>query len=90
MLYRLPRTEDFILPHGDYRGQKIAAVAVSDEGLLYLEWLAQQEHVEALTKLALETFLGDWSVRAELQKLKDRGTARIWRAEAGKGQVGEG
>ena len=76
MLYRLPRTEDFILPHGDYRGQKIGTVAVSAEGLLSLEWLAQREDLEARAKLALETYLNDWSIRAQLQALKDRGTAR--------------
>lgn len=60
---------EFILPFGKHKGKTVDKVAETDEGLLYLDWLNGQDFVKGDLKTALETYLSDSSIAADLAKL---------------------
>ena len=57
------------IPFGKYKGQSIERIAESDEGLLYLDWLVGQSWLKAELRRELESYLGQPTIRAEVQKL---------------------
>ena len=64
------------LESGDYRGQRIADVMITDEGLLYLEYQFSQVWCSGFDKIRLEIFLQDKGIYYELEKLRDEGKHR--------------
>ncbi len=52
-------------------GQSIERIAESDEGLLYLDWLVGQSWLKAELRRELEAYLGQPTIKAEVQRLLD-------------------
>lgn len=48
---------NFVMPLGKFKGQTLARIGSSDEGLKYLDWLIGQDWVNGRLKAALETYL---------------------------------
>jgi hypothetical protein len=61
--------KDFVMPIGRYRGQTLDDISSTDEGLLYLDWMVGQHFLYPDTKKAIEDFLGDQTIRRELDRL---------------------
>jgi hypothetical protein len=59
----------FVLPLGKHKGKKLDDVAQSDEGLLYLDWLAGQEWVYGRLAEALKAYLTNPSIARDVEKL---------------------
>ena len=55
----------FVIQFGKHKGETIDDVALSDEGLQYLDWLIGQDIPEDLQD-ALETYLGDPAIQEDL------------------------
>jgi hypothetical protein len=70
-----------VLEGGDRRGQVVGQVGASDEGLLYLEFYAQQPGCHGLDQMYIEIYLQDREVNAQLQGLKQAGRARAFQQE---------
>lgn len=60
-----------VLPYPKYKGKTIDEVAQSNEGLLYLDWLAAQPWLFADIKKALDAYLGDEAVARDLSTILD-------------------
>ncbi len=59
---------EFRMPFGKYSGVALDKIAETDEGLKYLDWLyGECKNPEVST--ALGRYLGDASIRKELEKL---------------------
>lgn len=61
----------FELPLGKFKGRRLDAVAETDDGLLYLDWLSGQDWVAGRLRDALSTYLTDASIRRDLDALLD-------------------
>ncbi len=59
----------FSLTAGSHRGP-IGAIAVKEEGLLYLDYRARHPWTPLDEVEALEVYLGDPKIRAELERLQ--------------------
>jgi hypothetical protein len=59
----------FALTSGSHRGP-IGIIAVREEGLLYLDWRARQPFTPLDEVEALETYLSNETIRAELERLQ--------------------
>ena len=62
--------QEFQLPFGKHKGRTLDAVASEDDGLKYIDWLVGQEFVYGKTKEALLAYLGDPSIKKELENLR--------------------
>lgn len=60
--------KEYIMPFGDYKGSTLDSIASSDEGLLYLDWMRDNNITEPL-KTPLNIYLDDPSIQKELEKL---------------------
>lgn len=60
------------IPFGKYKGYSIERIGESDEGLLYLDWLVGQSWLKAELRRELESYLGQPTIRAEVQKLVEK------------------
>lgn len=58
-----------VVPFGKYRGKKIDKIAESDEGLLYLDWLLDQDLRTEPLRTALAVYLSDETVAKQLDAL---------------------
>jgi hypothetical protein len=69
---------DFVLPlrRGKWGRMKIDRIAETDEGLLYLDWLVGQDWIRGPLKEALITYLGDQSIKRDLEELVRRSGER--------------
>lgn len=57
------------LTFGKYQGQSIEDVASDDEGLRYLDWAVDQDFVWQSLKLALEVYVSDPAITAEIERV---------------------
>jgi uncharacterized protein (DUF3820 family) len=58
-----------VVPFGQYRGRTLDDIARTDEGLLYLDWLRGQGVQSEPLKTALDTYLDDAGIAADLMKV---------------------
>lgn len=63
-----------IIPFGKYRGEIVDDVAQDDDGLLYLDWLADQDWIYGDVAIALEVYLEDEAIAADVKELKNNAT----------------
>lgn len=66
----------FRLPIGPHKGRTIDQVGVRGAGLEYLDWLRFNPAIPASLELAIETYLADPAIRAELNEVLGKGTTR--------------
>lgn len=59
------------LVSGDYRGQQIGEVSLSEEGLVYLDKLACDEKAHGLDRCNAEIFVSYETVKAELGRIRE-------------------
>lgn len=59
----------YVLPFGKRRGERICDVALSDDGLRYLDWMSGAATQPGPTKDALECYLGDPAIAREIENL---------------------
>ena len=59
---------NFRMPFGKHKGRKLDEIAADDAGLKYLDWLVG-EIQDGNVKNALEAYLGDPTIKAELKNL---------------------
>ncbi len=62
--------QEFIMPFGKRVHEALDDIASTDDGLLYLDWLVYQDFVYGELKEALEAYLGDSSIKKELENLR--------------------
>lgn len=66
------QASNFVIPWGDYLGQTIDKVAQTDKGLKdldrLLEWMESKKQ-RSTFRTALETYLGDPTIKKELDQL---------------------
>ena len=60
---------DFVMPFGKYKGKTIDEVAVTDEGLRYLDWFAGEVTKEPV-RTAVATYLADPAISEDLSALR--------------------
>ncbi len=65
---------NFAMPFGKHKGKALDVIATTDEGLLYLDWLAGYvgygiQGKEA--KEAIDVYLADSTISKEVQRLVD-------------------
>ena len=58
----------FVLPFGKHKGKTLDAVASTDSGLRYLDWLYGQEWIRREMADALAAFLSEPSIAKELEE----------------------
>lgn len=58
------------MPFGKFTGKTLDNIAESDDGLLYLDWLAGQNTYGEIS-LGLVVYLGDAAIRADVEKLRE-------------------
>ena len=63
---------DYVLPWGQHKGRSLDSVAETDEGLKYLDWLRGRVTKDLRTKEALDAYLGDKTISAELDRILGR------------------
>lgn len=56
---------------GDYRGEQIGKVSLSEEGLVYLDHLSMDEKAHGLDRCNAETFVAFEPVKAELVRIRE-------------------
>lgn len=61
----------FVMPLGKHKGQTLARIGSSDEGLKYLDWLIGQEWVNGPLKMALTTYLKHPAIGSQLDAAID-------------------
>ena len=59
---------NFVMPFGEFKGLTLEAIAETDRGLQYLDWLIGWEKLWDSTKEIIERFLADPTVKADLQE----------------------
>ena len=62
----------FIMPFGQHKSKTLDAIATSDDGLRYLEWLYDQRRSDGFNAQvddALDTYINDPSIQKELREL---------------------
>lgn len=69
--------QEFVMPFGKYRGKTLDAVAASDDGLRYMDWLAGE--MESMTPPAdgpaymhMAAYLRDPAIMRELEDARKR------------------
>lgn len=63
------QAKDFKMPFGKHKGKTFDAIAHEDRGLLYLDWLRGQRVGKNWPEdSALAAYLGDPTIKAELEK----------------------
>lgn len=63
----------FVLVFGKHRGQSIDTVAMTDDGLRYLDWLRGTANHHSLPYKAVCVYLDDPTIANDLAKLTARG-----------------
>ena len=58
---------NYRLPFGKYKGEKIDDIASDDDGLRYLDWLISQSWLRNPARAAVECYLADPGIQAELE-----------------------
>lgn len=56
----------FVLPFGKHKGDTVARVGASKEGLLYLDWLVGQPWLNERTQGVLKTYLSHPAISRQL------------------------
>lgn len=60
---------NFIMPAGEFRGQRIAQIGMSDEGLKRLDWLYRQPWLADPLKSVLRTYLPKASLGSQVEAM---------------------
>jgi len=60
-----------VVRFGKFKGQSIEEIAISDEGLKYLDWIVGQDFCYPETKEAIQIYLGQPGVQKDLESLLD-------------------
>lgn len=68
---KFEKAKRFIMLFGKYRGERIDDIAKTDTGLLYLDWC--RDIVKGISKDAIESYLSDEAIEAELEDILERG-----------------
>jgi uncharacterized protein (DUF3820 family) len=61
--------KNFVLPFGKYKGKTLHDVGGDDEGLLYLDWVVDQQWLAPSTHLTIRTYLKDPAISRDLDAL---------------------
>ncbi len=61
--------QEFVLTFGKYEDEALDDIASTDEGLLYLDWLAGEQIMDSELRLALNIYLSDICIQKELEDL---------------------
>jgi uncharacterized protein (DUF3820 family) len=59
----------FIMPLGKFKGQTLARIGSSDEGLKYLDWLVGQSWLNSRLKVPLETYLKHPAMGSQVERI---------------------
>lgn len=70
MPFDFNRAAAFKMPFGKYKGQELDKIAMTDEGLRYLDWLYGSMDKPSPTMESLAAYLGDEGIQRELEILK--------------------
>jgi hypothetical protein len=63
------KAAEFKMPYGKYMGQTLDSIAMTDDGLRYLDWLyGECERRNTDVRRALHVYLGDPTVTAEIER----------------------
>jgi len=65
------QAQQFTMPFGKHRNLALDTIAETDEGLRYLDWMRGNVNVYGQLKEALDVYLTDPDIRAELVKVID-------------------
>lgn len=57
------------MPFGKFKGTSLNKIAETDDGLLYLDWLRGEKIYDRRLRSAVEAYLDDPAIKAELAKL---------------------
>lgn len=57
------------MPFGKFKGESFDKIAETDDGLLYLDWLRGEKIHDRRLRSAVEAYLDDPAIKAELAKL---------------------
>ena len=58
-------------PKSDHFGKTLDKIAETDKGLRYLDWLRGQKWTYGRLKVAIDTYLSDSAIVADLTKLQE-------------------
>ncbi len=61
--------QEFVLTFGKYEDEALDDIASTDDGLLYLDWLAGEQIMDSELRLALHVYLSDICIQKELEDL---------------------
>lgn len=61
--------QDVRLPFGKHKGKTLDAIAETDDGLKYLDWLVGQDWLKGDLRNCVEAYLADETIKTELKKL---------------------
>ncbi len=63
-------SQDYRLPFGKHKGERIDDVAATDEGLKYLDWMNGLDDIrDQQLREALEAYLGDPTIAKDLGEI---------------------
>ncbi len=60
----------YVIPFGKYIGKSLDAIAETDEGLKYLDYMSGQKITSARCREAFDVYLSDPSIQKELGNLR--------------------
>ncbi len=61
--------QNFVMRLGQHKGRTLFDIAGDDEGLKYLDWLVGQKWVDGELRNALESYLKDPAITAEVDRV---------------------
>jgi uncharacterized protein (DUF3820 family) len=61
----------YVMPLGKYSGRTLDEIAVTDEGLRYLDWMVGQEWVRDPLRAALKTYLLLPAIARDLDRITE-------------------
>ena len=67
------KAKEVVVPFGKYKGQTIDKIATEDRGLRWLDWLHGQEIKSPRLREALDVYLSDTAIQAELRAVLGEG-----------------
>ena len=60
---------DFVMPYGEHKGERLDDIAITDKGLLYLDWAYDEFDIGTDVYRHIEAYVTDKHIAKEIQDL---------------------